>query len=75
MPVFEFDVTVPATMTARVSVEADTIEEAQEKALQPSFYRDPAKARFELDEGNTLRDAYLPDESDFEVVDDAAPKR
>ncbi len=75
MPTFEFAVTVPATMTAQVTVEADTIEEAQAKALQPSFYRDPKNARFELDEENTLRDAYLPDEDDYQVVDGPAPGR
>jgi len=73
MPKFEFDVTVPATMTARVEVEADTIEEAREKALTPSFYRDPANASFSLDEGNVPRDAYLPDEDDYSVVDAPSP--
>lgn len=73
MPKFEFDITVPATQTARVQVEADTIEEAQEIALRPSFYRDPKNATFEMDEGNTLDDAYLPDESDYTQVDAPAP--
>jgi hypothetical protein len=73
MPVFKFAITVPATMTAQVEVEADTIEEAQDKALSKDFYRDPEKASFELDEGNALDGAYLPDEDDYEVEEAAAP--
>lgn len=68
MPTFEFTITAPATVSARVSVEADTIEEAHEIALQPSFYQDPDNARFELDEGNIVDDVYLPDASDYVVA-------
>jgi len=73
MPVFEFDITIPATQTARVRVEAETIEAAQEQALAPSFYRDPSKAEFKLDEENLPRDAYLPDEGDYEEVSTPTP--
>lgn len=68
MPVYRFAITVPATMTAQVEIEADSIEEAQEMALRPSFYQDPGKAKFELDEGNAVQDAYLPDSDDFTEV-------
>ena len=73
MPDFRFTLTVPATMSAQVVVSADTIEKAQDIALQPHFFQDPALARFELDEGNILQDAYLPDEDDYEIVDPAEP--
>jgi hypothetical protein len=66
MPRFEFTITAPATQSARVSVEAETIEEAQAIALTPSFYENPENATFEMDEGNTIDDVYLPDESDYE---------
>lgn len=65
---FEFQITAPATMTATVRVKAKSIEDAQEIALTPSWYRNPENAQFELDEGNILRDVYLPDEDDWEVV-------
>lgn len=72
MPEFEFDITKDVTMTARVRIKADTIEEAQAIAQQPSFFNDPdIQAKFELDEGNVGRDVYLPDESDWEEVYEA----
>jgi hypothetical protein len=66
MPRFEFTITAPATQSARVSVEADTIEKAQAIALEPSFYGDPDNAEFKLDDGNSIDDVYLPDEDDYE---------
>jgi hypothetical protein len=68
MPEFEFTVTANITTSARVRVEADTIEEAQEIALHSDFYNDAEKAKFEADEGNTLNDVYLPDKDDYEVI-------
>jgi hypothetical protein len=75
MPRFEFTITAPATQSARVSVEAETIEEAQAIALTPSFYENPENATFELDDGNAIGEVYLPDEDDYEEApseDDAA---
>jgi hypothetical protein len=66
MPRFEFTITAQATQSARVSIEAETIEEAQALALTPSFYQNPDNARFEIDEGNPVDDVYLPDENDYE---------
>lgn len=66
MPKFEFTITAPATISARVSIEAATIAAAQEIALRPSFYENPENARFELDEENVIDNVYLPDEDDFE---------
>lgn len=68
MPEFEFTITTNITASARVRVEADTIEKAQEIALQSDFYNDPEKAKFEPDEGNAIDEVYLPDCSDYEVV-------
>lgn len=73
MPEFEFTITANITASARVRVEADTIEEAQEIALRSDFYNDPEKAKFEADDGNELDDVYLPDRGDYEIVS-AAPK-
>lgn len=74
MPEFEFTITAPATMSARVKVEAETIQEAREIALHSDFYNDPEKANFELDDGNIIDEVYLPDPSDYEVTEDNAPK-
>jgi hypothetical protein len=71
MPEFEFTITANITTSARVRVEADTIEEAQEKALHSDFYRDTEKAKFVVDEENVLSDVYLPDADDYEVVSPA----
>ncbi|WP_327211095.1 hypothetical protein [Rhizobium leguminosarum] len=68
MPRFEFTITAPATQSARVSIEAETIEEAQAIALAPSFYEDPDNAKFEIDEGNPIHEVYLPDEDDYEEI-------
>lgn len=65
MPEFEFTITANITTSARVRVEADTIEEAQDIALHSDFYNDPGKAKFEVDEGNQLTDVYLPDKDDY----------
>jgi len=73
MPEFEFTITANVTTSARVRVEADTIEAAQEIALHSDFYNDPEKAKFELDEGNTMDDVYLPDKDDYEIVS-SSPK-
>jgi hypothetical protein len=73
MPEFEFTITANITTSAKVRVEADTIEQAQEIALHSNFYNDPEKAKFEVDEGNTLDDVYLPDREDYEIVS-ASPK-
>lgn len=73
MPKFRFTITAEVTASAEVEVEAASIEEAQDIALQRSWYTNSANAKFEMDEGNDLRDVYLPDASDFEVVAEAAP--
>ena len=72
MPKYRFSLTVPVTATAEVEIEADSIEDARDVALQPSWYRDPANAKFVMDEENLPNDAYLPDEEDYEVVGDEA---
>ena len=71
MPKFAFSITAPATVTARVCIEADSIEEAQAMALTRSFYTDPDNAQFELDDGNDIRDVYLPDDEDYEVIEES----
>lgn len=68
---FRFVITTEATMSARVEVEAATIEEAQRTALSPEFYLDPQKVRWEPDEENDVREVYLPDENDFEEIQGA----
>ena len=73
MPKFEFTITAPATISARVQVEADTIEEAHAIALNPEFYNQPENATFELDEENTIDVVYLPDDVEYNVVDENKP--
>jgi hypothetical protein len=74
MPVFQFAITHDVTMTAQVEIEAASIGEAQEIALGREFFQDPEKAKFVLDEGNTIRGVYLPDENDWtEVPSPAVP--
>lgn len=74
MPRFSFTITAPATVSARVEVDADTIEDARAKAVAPSFHQDPAnKVHWELDDNLPARDVYLPDADDFEEVP-ASPK-
>jgi len=69
MPEFEFTITHDATMSATVKVKANTIEAAQEIAQRPSFYTDPKNGvKWELDEGNAIRDVYLPDEDDYQIT-------
>lgn len=79
MPTYEFTITAPATISARVKIEADSLESAHEIALSPDFYENlcdhPESGKFELDDGNTIDEVYLPDPSDFEVSEEpAAPK-
>lgn len=75
MPDFEFDITKDVTMTARVRVTADSIEEAQAIAQKPSFFNDPEiQAKFELDEGNIPHEVYLPDADNWEDVSNTPPK-
>lgn len=73
MSKFRFTITAPATVSAVVEVEADSIEEAHAIALAPSFYNDPEKASFYPDDENKLREVYLPDESDYEQIDAPQP--
>jgi hypothetical protein len=68
MPEFAFTITANVTVSAQVRVEADTIEEAREIALQSDFYNDPEKAKFELDEGNAYDAVYLPDSEDYAII-------
>lgn len=68
MPEFQFTITANITTSARVRVEAATIEEAQQIALHSDFYQDPTKAKFVVDEENILSDVYLPDAEDYEEV-------
>lgn len=70
MATFEFMITAPATMSALVAVEAETIEEAHKIALKREFYENPVNANFKLDEGNTIKGVYLPDASDYEIIGD-----
>jgi hypothetical protein len=69
MPEFEFTVTAPATISARVKISANTIEAAHEIAIRDSFVNDPVNPiRFTLDDENIIRDAYIPDSSDYEIT-------
>lgn len=68
MPKFSFQITKDITATAQVEVEADTIEAAQEIALKPSWFNDPANAKFEIDDENLARSAYLPDPDEYEEI-------
>ena len=62
MPKFEFTLTRDTTESVRVTVEADSIEEAQEEALA-----NPPATGWEQDD-NTPQDPYLPDPEDWEEV-------
>ena len=74
MPKFNFQITKEITATAQVSVEADTIEQAHAIALAPSWFNNPDNAKFEVDEENVARSAYLPDPDEYEeIVDAPAP--
>lgn len=69
MPEFEFTVTAPATISARVKVTANTIEAAHEIATRNSFVNDPDNpVEFTLDDGNMIDEAYIPDRSDYEIT-------
>lgn len=71
MPKYRFAITAETTMTAIVEVSADTAPEAMAKACAPSFHADPANGVVWIpDEGNPVRDVYIPDESDFELVEE-----
>ena len=57
-------ITADATVSASVIVPFDgDVEAAKAVATAKEFYRKPENASFELDEGNELRDAYIPDGS------------
>jgi hypothetical protein len=64
MPKFCFHITRDVTETAVVVIEADSIEDAHDIALDPDFYED---APFCLDEGNSY-EVYLPDPDTYEVL-------
>jgi hypothetical protein len=64
MPNFCFHITRNVTERAVVVVEADTIEDAHDIALDPDFYDD---VPFCLDEGNDF-EVYLPDSNAYEVL-------
>lgn len=69
MPEFQFTVTAPATISARVKVTANTIEAAHEVATRDSFVNDPDNPiEFTLDDGNLIEDAYIPDMRDYEIT-------
>lgn len=68
MPNFEFTITHNTTMSAKVKVSANTIEEAHEIAIRPDYYQKAENAvQWSLDEGNEI-EAYIPDENDYEIV-------
>jgi hypothetical protein len=64
MPKFCFHISRNVTETAVVTIDADSIEEAHDIALDPDFYED---APFCLDDGNDY-EVYLPDSSAYEVL-------
>jgi hypothetical protein len=64
MPKFCFHITRNVTETAVVIIEADSIEDAHDIALDPDFYDD---APFCLDEGNDYA-VYLLDPNAYEVL-------
>lgn len=69
MPKFLFTITAPATVSTIVEVEADTIEAAHALAVTPSFIQSPERnLNWELDGDNMVRDVYVPDEEDYEVL-------
>ena len=68
MPKFSFTITAPATVSTKVELEADRLEEARAMAVNPSFLLSPERSlNWELDD-NLVRDAYIPDEEDYEVL-------
>lgn len=62
MKKFQFTLTRDTTESVTVTIEADTIEEAQEKALE-----NPPETGWEQDD-NDPQDPYLPDSEDWEEV-------
>jgi len=58
MPKFEFTLTRDVTESVTVEIEADTIEEAQARALEH-----PPVGGWSLDDNE--HDAYLPDPDDY----------
>jgi hypothetical protein len=64
MPKFCFHITRNVTETAVVVIDAVSIEDAHDIALDPDFYGD---APFCLDEGNHY-EVYLPDPDAYEVL-------
>ncbi len=63
MAKFKFTITRDITESVSVTFEGDTIEEAQEKALE-----NPPQKGWAIDD-NTPQDPYLPDEDDYEEID------
>lgn len=72
MPHFQFTIAADASQSALVVVEADTIEQAHDIALQPHFFQDPGRAAFAFDDGNIVSNAYLPDSDEFSILDSNA---
>jgi hypothetical protein len=71
MPKYRFPITRETTVTAIVEVSADTAPEAMAMACSPSFHADPANGVvWTVDEGNPVRDVYVPDESECEIVEE-----
>ncbi len=71
MPKYRFPISREITVTAIVEITADTAREAMDKARSPSFHADPANGVvWTVDEGNPVRDVYVPDESECEIVEE-----
>ncbi|GEO16011.1 hypothetical protein [Microvirga aerophila] len=64
IPKFSFHITCNVTETAVVIIDADSIEDAHDIALDPNFYN---YAPFCLDEFNHF-EVYLPDPDAYEVL-------
>jgi len=73
MSIYKFMITAPATVSAVVSIEAGSLQEAHEIAVSPAFYNDPDVATFALDDGNPLQEVYIPDVTDYEIVNPDEP--
>lgn len=64
MPKFRFTITRDTTESAVVTIDAPSIEEAHDIALDRQ-----REWVYTVDEGNDT-DAYIPDEDDFEEIDE-----
>jgi len=70
MPSFKFTITRDTSESAQVVVTADTIEQAQETALTREFESTCERlCLFATDDG-AVSDTYLPDETDYEEIDE-----